>query len=336
MRILFIGGTGIISESCSRLAVERGFEVYLLNRGRRGIDIPGAHSIVADINNADDAREKLQGMTFDVVANFVAFFREQIERDVTLFTGKADQYIFISSASAYQKPVSHYLIDESTPLRNPHWQYSRDKIVCEETLQHAYRETGFPMTIVRPSLTYNRLLPLALTSWSHPYTIVDRIRKGKKIIVPGDGTSLWTITHSDDFAKAFVGLCGHQQAIGQAFHITSDEVMTWNQYYEEVGKAIDVSADLIHIPSDFIVKFLPWEEGNLQGDKAQSVVFDNSKVKRFVPGYVATITWAQGLRRLIAYLEADEKRCGIDEKANAQWDKIIAAYEGAYPPPPSA
>jgi nucleoside-diphosphate-sugar epimerase len=331
MKALFIGGTGNISTSVSNLAMRNGVELYLLNRGTRGIEIPGAHSIVADIGKPDEVRKALGKHTFDCVVNWIAFSPADIERDISLFAGKTQQYIFISSASVYDKSRSPY-ITESTPLANPYWDYSRNKIACEERLMKEYREKNFPFTTVRPSLTYGeRLIPLVINSWGKSYTIVDRMKKGKKIIVPGDGTSLWTITHADDFAKGFAGLMGNQQAVGQAFHITSDEVLCWNELYREVGRAVGVEPQLIHIASDTIIKFQPWEEGSLHGDKIPSSICDNSKLKKFVPGFTATISWAEGVRRSIAWFEKDPKRIEIDEPANEQWDTIITAYEKVYP-----
>jgi len=332
VKVLFIGGTGNISTPVSRLAAEKGHELYLLNRGRRKAEISNAKTIIGDIHKPEEVQKALEGMSFDCVVNWIAFTPDEITRDIELFAGKTNQYIFISSASAYQKPDTTPFITEHTPLANPHWDYSRNKIACEERLIAAYRENGFPGVIVRPSLTYgDQLIPLVINSWNKSYTAIDRMKRGKKIIVPGDGTSLWTITHSDDFAKAFVGLIGHQQSIGQAFHITSDEVMCWDQFYLEAGKAVGVKPDIVHIPSDFIAKFAPWEEGSLHGDKAVSVIFDNSKVKRFVPDYCATITWAQGVRRAIAWYEEDPSRIEIDEGAEKLWDTIIEAYEKGYP-----
>ncbi len=244
------------------------------------------------------AAQALAGASFDVVVDWIAFTPAQIERDLNLFRGCTGQYLFISSASAYQKPSGHYLITESTPLANPYWQYSRDKIACEERLMQAYRDEDFPITIVRPSLTYGETqITLAINSWAKSYTVVDRMRRGKKVIVPGDGSSLWVITHNTDFAKGLVGLLGNPQAIGHAFHITTDEVMTWDQFYRIVGTAAGVDPQLIHIPTDFIGACLPDKLGGLKGDKAVSVVFDNSKIKRFVPGYCATVPFAEGIRR---------------------------------------
>jgi len=326
MRVLFIGGTGIISTACTRLAAERGLDLTLLTRGRHSAEVPqGVNTLVADI---DQAGEALRRATFDVVVDWVAYTPAQIERDLSLLRGRIRQYIFISSASAYQKPATHYLITESTPLANPFWEYSRNKIACEERLMKAYREEGFPVTIVRPSLTYgDTQIPLAMNSWEKPYTIIERMRRGKKVIVPGDGTSLWVITHNSDFAKGLVGLLGHEQAIGHAFHITSDEVMCWDQFYRIVGEAAGVEAKLIHMASDFITACWPEKLGSLTGDKSGSTVFDNSKIKRFVPGYCATVPFAQGIRRTLAWFEADPARKQIDETADAMWDRLIEAYE---------
>ena len=329
MRILFIGGTGIISTACTQLAAERGLELTLLNRGRRNITCPpGVKLLAADINDSASVAQALAGEKFDAVVDWIAYTPADVERDIRLFSGRTRQYIFISSASAYQKPATHYLVTESTPLANPFWQYSRDKIACEERLMLAYRQDGFPMTIVRPSFTYgDTIIPLAINSWERQYTVVDRMLRGKKVIVPGDGTSLWVLTHNSDFAKGFVGLLGHEQAIGHAFHITSDEVMTWDQYYRTVAAAAGVEPQIIHIASDFLAACVPNMLGGLTGDKSVSVVFDNTKIKRFVPGFCATTSFAQGIRKTLAWFNADPARRQIDTEAEARWDAVIAAYE---------
>jgi nucleoside-diphosphate-sugar epimerase len=329
MKVLFIGGTGIISTACTALAAHCGIDLTLWNRGRRAALLPAeVRTAAVDIEDEAAAALALGGARFDVVVDWVAYTPAQIERDLRLFRGRTRQYIFISSASAYQKPPSHYLITESTPLSNPYWEYSRNKIACEERLLRAYREEGFPVTIVRPSLTYGETqVTLAVNSWAKSYTVVDRMRHGKKVIVPGDGTSLWVITHNTDFAKGLVGLLGHEQAIGHAFHITSDEVMCWDQFYRIVAEAAGAQPQLVHIPSDFIAACQPDEVGSLIGDKAVSVVFDNTKIKRFVPGYCATVPFAQGIRRTLAWFDADPARKQIDDQANAAWDKLIDAYE---------
>jgi nucleoside-diphosphate-sugar epimerase len=327
MKALFIGGTGLISSAVSRLAVERGIELTLLNRGQRGEFFPqGARQIIADNQDPRALKEALRGHTFDVVADWIAYTPAQAALDIELFFGRAGQFFFISSASAYQKPATHYLITESTPLANPFWQYSRDKIACEELFLSAYRDKGFPVTIVRPSLTYGvTQIPASVGSWNHPWTLVDRMRRGRPIIVPGDGTSLWTMTHNSDLAKGFVGLMGNIRAIGHAFHITSDEVLTWNQIYGLIGAAAGAPPDIVHVASDFIAAFDPEAQGNLTGDKAQCGVFDNSKIKAFVPGYTATVPFAQGVRESVQWFEKHPERCTIDEAFNTLCDRIIAA-----------
>jgi nucleoside-diphosphate-sugar epimerase len=329
MKVLFIGGTGNIGAAVTALVVERGMELTLLRRGQRAADLPAnVRTIVADVADEAAVAEALGQQTFDAVVDWIAFTPADVERDIRLFRDRARQFIFISSASAYQRPVGHYLITESTPLANPYWQYSRDKIACEERLMRAYREEGFPVTIVRPSLTYgDTQIVLAVNSWQKSWTAVDRMRRGKKVMVPGDGSSLWVITHNSDFAQGLAGLLGHQQAIGHAFHITSDEVMTWDQFYRITAQAAGVEARIVHIASDFLGACLPDEVGSLTGDKASSVVFDNSKIKRFVPGYGARVPFAQGIRRTIDWFDADPRRKVIDEEANAAWDKLIDAYE---------
>ncbi|MGD0360123.1 MAG: SDR family oxidoreductase [Bryobacteraceae bacterium] len=329
MQVLFIGGTGIISTACTHLAVERGIDVTLLTRGRHTVRPPaGAHAVAVDIEDASAVSRALAGARFDAVVDWIAFEPAHVERDIALFGGRTRQYIFISSASAYQKPTANYLITESTPLVNPYWDYSRQKIACEERLMRAYREEGFPITIVRPSLTYgDTQIVLAINSWAKSYTAVDRMRRGKKVVVPGDGSSLWVITHNTDFAKGLVGLLAREQAIGHAFHITSDEVMCWDQWYTLTAGAAGVEPRLVHIPSDFIAACIPESLGSLLGDKSASVVFDNTKIKRFVPDYCATVPFTQGIRRTLAWFDADPARRQIDDEANARWDRLIESYE---------
>ncbi|MCB9420399.1 MAG: SDR family oxidoreductase [Ardenticatenaceae bacterium] len=329
MKVLFIGGTGIISSACTQLAVQRGIELYLLNRGQSSRPIPaGAKVLTADINNLNAVRQALAGHTFDAVVDWIAFLPEQIERDIKLFHGRTGQFVFISSASAYQTPPASLPITESTLLDNPQWQYSRNKIACEERLIRAYREEKFPITIVRPSHTYDRtLLP-----FSGRYTVINRMRQGKKVIVHGDGTSLWTLTHHADFAHAFVGLLGHPRAIGDTFHITSDEWLTWNQIFQIMAHAAGVAEpQFIHIPSDFIAAFNPDWGAGLLGDKMHSMIFDNSKIKRLVPDYVAAIPFARGAAEIMAWYDADPARQTVDEALDRQMDQIIAAYELAWP-----
>ncbi len=327
MKVLFIGGTGIISTAVSRQALMRGIELFHLNRGQRETDLNGVQQITADIHQPADVRRALSGLTFDVVVDWIAYTPEDIERDLALFQDRLRQFVFISSASAYQKPPTHPVITESTPLANPNWQYSRDKIACEERLMQAYRDHGFPVTIVRPSHTYDTNLPIAVGGWTS-YTLPDRLKKGLPIIAHGDGSSLWVVTHSDDFARGFLGLLGNGQALGHAFHITSDEVLTWNQIYTTIAEALGVQANIIHIPSDFIVQVAPELTGNLLGDKTWSVIFDNSKIKTFVPGFQATIPFHEGIRRTLAWFDADERRRVIEAEVNREMDGIIAAYRG--------
>jgi nucleoside-diphosphate-sugar epimerase len=331
MKILFIGGTGNISSAVSKLVLEAGHELYHLNRGLRENNLKGVKNIVADITDEKSVLNAIKDYSWDSVVNWIAYKPEEIKRDFEYFKDKTNQYIFISSASVYQKPLTFPIVTESTPLKNPFWEYSRHKIACEEECTNLYRNNDFPITIVRPSLTYNTVIPVAMGSWSD-FTIINRIRKGKPVIIHGDGTSFWTITHADDFAKGFVGLIGHQQAIGHAFHITSDEVLTWNQIYEAVANAAGAKLNAIHISTEFICEFtdkLPewsWIKGSLLGDKAVGAIFDNTKIKQFVPGFVATIPFAQGIKKTVEWFEADKKRMVIDENKNILLDNIIAAY----------
>ncbi|HEY6726019.1 MAG TPA: SDR family oxidoreductase [Polyangiaceae bacterium] len=301
MRILFIGGTGIISSACSKLALELGHEVYLLCRGGSPRTAPeGARVLTGDVRDRASAEHALADLKFDAVADFIAFEPAHIETALGLFQGRARQYVFISSASAYKKPVDHWPITEATPLHNPHWQYSRNKIACEERLLHAYRQQGFPMTVVRPSHTYDRTL-LPFDPYQAGYTVLKRMLANKPVVVHGDGTSLWVLTHHRDFAKGFVGLLGHPKAIGETFHITSDEVLTWNQIFTLVGNAAGVSPTLVHVPSDVIAKRHPEWGAGLLGDKAHSVIFDNTKLKRLVPGFVADIPFARGADEIVDF-----------------------------------
>lgn len=334
MKVLFIGGTGTISSACSQLAAERGIELYLFNRGKTARPVPeGAHVLRGDIRDRASAETTLAGHTFDVVVDWVAFTPEHVEVDIELFRGRMGQYIFISSASAYQKPPASLPITESTPLDNSYWAYSRAKIACEEQLIQAYRAEKFPVTIVRPSHTYDRTrLP-----FHGRYTVIDRMRKGKRVIVHGDGTSLWVLTHHKDFAKGFVGLLGNQRAIGEAFHITSDEVLSWNQIYTILAHAAGVEPRLVHVPSEVIAAFDPDWGASLLGDKAHSVIFDNTKIKRMVPDFAATIPFSRGAEEILAWFDADAGRgrpgCGrvVDDEVDRLMDTIIAAYESMLP-----
>ena len=333
MKLLFIGGTGLISEAVSRLVVEQGHELYLFNRGLRSEWAPeGAHTIQGDIRDRASASAALEGYEFDVVVDWISFTPAHAQADIELFRHRTKQFIYISSASAYQKPPQHYIVTEETPLENPFWQYSRDKIASEELFMEAYRSSGFPVTIVRPSFTYgDSMIPASLNSWQHPWSLIDRIRRGQKIIVHGDGTSLWTMTHNTDLAKGFVGLLGNSDAIGEAFHITSDEVLSWNQIYAAIGAAAGVEPILVPISSDFLAAFDKDYIGGLLGDKAVSSIFDNSKIKQFVPGFKATVPFAEGIKRTIASFEKRPEACTVDTAWNEHIDQILAAYEAAKP-----
>ena len=329
MKALFIGGTGCISSAVSKLAVEQGFDLHLLNRGNKTGFVPaGATVVIGDVGDAGFMQDYLQDRHFDVVIDFIVFNPQQAERDIALFTGKTDQYIFISTAATYQRPVGHYLINESTPQGNPFWKYGQDKIACEERFIREFRENGFPLTIVRPSHTYSETrIPFAMNSGSRPWSLIDRLLQGKPIIVPGDGTSLWTLTHNSDIAKGIVGLMGNSQAIGQPFHITSDEVKTWDQYLQVMARAVGVTPVIKHMSTEMICAIAPDLAPGLQGDLSRSYVMDNSKIKRFVPGYVATMPFEQGIRKSIAYFMAHPEMQAVDEEWNARMDKMVAAYD---------
>ncbi|HPJ01276.1 MAG TPA: SDR family oxidoreductase [Candidatus Limiplasma sp.] len=329
MKALLVGGTGTISTAVSALLVEQGWELYLLNRGNRGALVPeGAHVITADISDMDDVEDKLSGMHFDVVADFIAFTTDHVRRDIELFEDLCDQYIFISSASAYQKPLSNPVITESTPLFNPYWEYSRNKIACEKKLMKAYRKTGFPITIVRPSHTYgDTSVPLAVHGREGSYSVIERIRQGKPVIIHGDGSSLWTMTHNTDFAKAFCGLMGNIHAIGETYQITSDESLTWNQIYEIIASALGVELHAVHIPTDILAACSAEFYGGIKGDKAHTVIFDNTKIKRAVPGFTATVRFDQGVRRTLDYVLSHAECRKPDPAFDAWTDEMIDRYQ---------
>jgi len=334
MKALFIGGTGTISTAISRKLLNEGeWELYLLNRGgRNGVLPDGYKHICADANDEAAVAELIKDLSFDAVADFIAFVPSQVERDYRLFRGKTKQFMFISSASAYQKPLSDYRINEGAPLANPYWQYSRDKIACEEYLMKVYRESGFPVTIVRPSHTYDeRAIPLGVHGAKGSWQVAKRMLDGKPVIIHGDGTSLWTMTHSSDFAAAFAGLMGNAHAIGEAVQITSDETVTWNQIYKAVADALGVELKPYYAPSDFLHKCAPQYDflGSLIGDKANSVVFDNSKLKRLVPGFTAVKRFDQGVRETVEYVLAHKELQVIDPEFDAWCDRVIAALDKA-------
>lgn len=332
MKALFIGGTGTISAAISRRLLEEGHELYLLNRGTRNGMLPkGAHAIIADIEDEDKVRELISGMSFDVVADFIAFERRQLERDYRLFKGRCSQFIYISSASAYQKPLSNYRITEGTPLSNPYWEYSRNKIEGEDYLMKLYREEGFPVTIVRPSHTYDeRSVPLGVHGGKGSYQVIKRMLEGKPVIIHGDGTSLWTFTHNSDFAAGFIGLMNNIHAIGESVQITSDESLTWNQAYETIAKALGVPLIAIHVSSEFLDASSEYDlKGSLIGDKANTVVFDNTKLKRLVPGYTAKVRYDEGIRKTIEYVMSHQECQREDAEFDAWCDAVVEAVTEA-------
>ena len=331
MKALLIGGTGTISMAITRLlASKKDWEVYLLNRGSRRAEVPETvRWIQADISDEEAVRQALAGMKFDCVCEFIGFVPEQVERDIRLFTGRTKQYIYISSASAYHKPAKDYRITEGTALANPYWQYSRDKIACEDILMKAYREHGFPVTIVRPSHTYdNRNVPLGVHGNNGSYQVLKRMLEGKPVIIHGDGTSLWTMTHNSDFAVGYVGLMGNPHAIGEAFQITNDETLTWNQIYQAIADALGVELKACHVSSEFLAAVSDYDfTGSLIGDKANSVVFDNSKLKRAVPDFHPTVRFEEGIRDIIANIMAHPELQKEDPEFDAWCDRVIEALE---------
>lgn len=330
MKALLIGGTGTISMAITKLLAEKEWEVYLLNRGTQKRELPqNVHVISADINDEIDVAKKLNGMTFDSVCDFIGFVPEQLERDFRLFNGKTNQFMYISSASAYHKPVSDYVISERTALANPYWEYSRNKIACEEFLMKMFRENGFPVTVIRPSHTYDeRSVPLGVHGRNGSWQVVKRMLEGKPVIIHGDGTSLWTMTHNSDFAKGFVGLMGNIHAIGEAFQITSDETLTWNQIYHSIANALGVKLNPYHISSDFLNAVSDYDfRGSLIGDKANSVVFDNEKLKRAVPGFKATVRFDEGIRKTLQYILDHPEYQREDPEFDCWCDKVIDAIE---------
>ena len=339
MKLLFIGGTGTISSAISRRVLELGWELWHLNRGSRSPESwkapkgPGLfHQINCDISNEADAAGKLSGLEFDAVTDFIAFAPDQVQRDYRLFRGKTKQYFFLSSASAYQKPLASCYVNEATPLANPYWEYSRKKIACEEFLLKVYREEGFPITIIRPSHTYDeRRVPLGVHGKQGSWQVIKRIIEGKPVIIHGDGTSLWTLTSSADFARAFTGLVGNIHALGETVQITSDETLCWNQIYQAIADALGKPLKAIHVSSEFLAQAGPEYDytGGLIGDKAVSVIFDNAKLKRLVPGFCAQIRFDQGIRETLSNILAHHELQVQDPAFDAFCDKVIAARERA-------
>jgi nucleoside-diphosphate-sugar epimerase len=328
MKVLFIGGTGIISSACVRLAVARGMDVTLLNRGKSfRPTASGVKVVEADIRDLEGARQALANQSFDVVAEFTGFVPEHIETDLALFDGKVGQYLYISSASAYQTPPQKVPVTEETPLDNPFWEYSRNKAACEARLHRAHTESGFPVTIVRPSHTYDETLFPFHGGW----TVMERMLKGKPVIVHGDGTSLWTMTFNADFAKGFVGLFGREEAIGETYHITSDEWLTWNQIIESVASAFGVKPKLVHIPSDLIAQYDPVWGDSLLGDKAHSFMLDNSKIKALVPDFICETPFREGVLKVRDWYEDKPEHQVVDAEFDAIYERILAAYAKAWP-----
>jgi len=327
MKILFIGGTGTISTAISTLLITQGHDLYLLNRGNRNDVLPeGAHLLISDVNDEQTVAALIRDLDFDCVVDFIAFVPAHLQRDYRLFRHKTKQFIFISSASVYQKPLSCYLVSEATPLANPYWQYSRDKIACEEYLMKLYREEEFPATIVRPSYTYGeRSVPLGVHGAKGSWQVLKRMLEGKPVIIHGDGTSLWTMTHNSDFARGFVGLIGNPLALGEAVQITSDETLSWNQIYQCIARALNVPLKAVHISSELLAAAGPYDfTGGLLGDKAMSVVFDNAKLKRLVPGFVAAKRFDQGIQETVQYILAHPECQQADEEFDQWCDDLIA------------
>lgn len=332
MKALFIGGTGTISSAITKQLLESGCELYLLNRGTRNESLPaGANLLTADIRDEEHVARLIEHLDFDVVADFIAFEPAQLERDYRLFQGKTKQFMFISSASAYQTPLSDYRITEGTPLSNPYWEYSRNKIACEEYLIKQYRDHGFPITIIRPSHTYDeRSIPLGVHGSKGSWQVAQRMLENKPVIIHGDGTSLWTMTHNSDFAKGFIGLMGNIHAIGESVHITSDETLTWNQIYESIAGALGVKLQAVHVSSEFLDACSKENyRGGLLGDKSNSVVFDNAKLKRLVPEFVATTRFDQGIKATVANILAHPELQREDQEFDQWCDKVIHALDVA-------
>ena len=323
-KVLFIGGSGVISSACAREAVSQGIELYVLNRGQNTTrPVPdGVRELRADARNPAAVRDAIDGLDFDSVVDWVAFTAEHVRSDIDVFRGRTGQYVFISSASAYQTPPARLPVTESTPLRNPFWQYSRDKIACEDLLVREYRENNFPATIVRPSHTYDATKTVLSGGW----TALARMLAGKPVIVHGDGTSLWTVTHNTDFARGFVPLLAHPRTLGEAFHITSDDFLTWDQIAHALAAALGVTARLVHVPSDAIAAADPGWGAGLLGDKAHSMVFDNSKLRSVVPGWRAVIPFERGAREIADWYLADPARQVPDERLDALMDKLAADF----------
>ena len=334
MKILLIGGTGTISSAITRQLAEGGHELWLLNRGNRKNEVPAnVRQVICDINDEAEVMRQTGAEVFDAVCEFIGFLPSQVERDIRLFTGRTRQYVYISSASAYNKPAASHVITEGTTLANPYWEYSRNKIACEELLMRTYREAGFPVTIVRPSHTYcERCVPVSVHGPKGSWQVLKRMMEGKPVLVQGDGSSLWTLTWNEDFARGFIGLLGNPKAIGEAFQIMSDEQLTWNQVYQSVANALGVTFKPYYVSSEFLAAVSPKAydfTGNLLGDKSVTVVFDCTKLKRAVPGFCATTRFDEGVRRCVAYLQSHPELQEEDPEFDAWCDRVIEVLEQA-------
>ena len=334
MKILLIGGTGTISSAITRQLAEGGHELWLLNRGSRKDEVPaGVRQVICDVNDEAEVLRQLGDQVFDAVCEFIGFLPSQVARDIRLFDGRTRQYVYISSASAYKKPASSHVITEGTALANPYWEYSRNKIACEELLMKTYREEGFPVTIVRPSHTYcERAVPVSVHGLQGSWQVLRRMQEGKPVLVQGDGSSLWTLTWNEDFARGFIGLLGNPKAIGEAFQIMSDEQLTWNQIYQCVANALGVTFKPYYVSSEFLAAVAPkaWDfTGNLLGDKSVTVVFDCTKLKRAVPGFCATTRFDEGVRRCVAYIQNHPELQVEDPEFDAWCDRVIDTLEQA-------
>ena len=334
MKILLIGGTGTISSAITRQLAEGGHELWLLNRGNRKNVVPAnVLHVICDINDEAEVMRQTGAEVFDAVCEFIGFLPSQVERDIRLFTGRTRQYVYISSASAYNKPAASHVITEGTTLANPYWEYSRNKIACEELLMRTYREAGFPVTIVRPSHTYcERGVPVSVHGPKGSWQVLKRMMEGKPVLVQGDGSSLWTLTWNEDFARGFIGLLGNPKAIGEAFQIMSDEQLTWNQVYQSVANALGVTFKPYYVSSEFLAAVSPKAydfTGNLLGDKSVTVVFDCTKLKRAVPGFCATTRFDEGVRRCVAYLQSHPELQEEDPEFDAWCDRVIEVLEQA-------
>ena len=324
MNVLFVGGTGIISMACVTEALHRGWSVTLLNRGRTAEPPPGCRHLKADISDMQAVRAALGNSSFDAVVDWVAFEPAHIQRDLDLFEGRTGQLVFISSASAYETPPRKLPITEETPLENPFWEYSRRKKACEERLRQAM-DTGFPATIVRPSHTYGR----GPFPYDGGYTVLHRIREGKPVVVPGDGTSVWTMTHAVDFATGFLGILGKKEALGEAFHITGDEWLNWNSIFATLGRHLGREPVLAHVPSEAVMKADKEWGGSFWGDKSHSMIFDNSKIRRLVPDFRTTVPFEEGARQIVEWYDEEHSRRRVDSAFDALQDRLAGIYARA-------